>query len=41
MKLNFCLGKAGEIPLLKLETGEVKVITNGTDGPGAYHAKFV
>lgn len=34
-------GKAGEIRLLNLESGEIRTITNGTDGLGADHAKFV
>ena len=34
-------GKAGEIRLLNMETKEIRVITNGTDGKGADHASFI
>lgn len=34
-------GKSGEIRLLNLETGDIKVITNGTNELGADHAKFI
>ena len=34
-------GKAGEVRLRNMETGETKFITNGHNGLGADHAAFI